>query len=92
MTFAMMMARMLHMINLQAGATEGCHSWVTKSFKNLSLWAWVTTITVSTAFFERSYVDNDGNKLTEDQGHKIIYVNSITLWRVRVTFIPPLLS
>jgi len=61
-----MMARMRHMINLEAGATEGCHSWFTQSFKNLSLWAWITIITASTAFLERSYVDSGGYKRTDD--------------------------
>ena len=88
----LIMACMRHMINLEAGATKGCHSWNTQSFKKLSLWAWITTITASTAFLERSYVDSDGYKRTDDQVHMTIYVNNVTLWRVRVTFIPPRLS
>jgi len=83
------MARMRHMINLEAGATEGCHSWVAQSFKNLSLWAWIIIITASTAFLERSYVDSDGYKRTADHVHMIIYVNNVTR---NVTFIPPRLS
>ena len=82
---------MRHTINLEVGATEGCHSWVTQSFKNLSLWACVT-ITASTAFLERSYVDTDGYKRIDDQVHGTIYVNNATPRRVRVTFIPPQLS
>lgn len=77
------------MINLEAGATEGCHSWVAQSFKNLSLWAWIIIITASTAFLERSYVDSDGYKRTADHVHMIIYVNNVTR---NVTFIPPRLS